>query len=66
MLRGAAVSLVASALIWPLKCERQIAALFEPGWSCELAFRPRARTITKIELDHPAEATLPEGVKHTL
>jgi MFS family permease len=37
---GAFVALVAAALVLPLRCERQIAAALEPGWSCDLSFRP--------------------------
>ncbi|MFU8773032.1 MAG: MFS transporter [Anaerolineales bacterium] len=35
----AVLSLLAVALIWPLRCERQLAAAFEAAWSCDISFR---------------------------
>jgi MFS transporter, DHA1 family, tetracycline resistance protein len=63
-LGAASVSLVASALIWPLRCERQIAAMFEPGWSCDLTFRPRTHTIVEARIDRPTETPLSTGVQN--
>jgi MFS family permease len=33
------LALLACALIWPLHCEKQIAALFEPAWTCDISMR---------------------------
>ena len=35
----ALISLLAVALVWPLRCERQLAAAFEAAWSCDISFR---------------------------
>jgi MFS transporter, DHA1 family, multidrug resistance protein len=36
---SAVLALVASSLIFPLHCEKQIASLFEPGWTCDISMR---------------------------
>ena len=33
------LALLACALIWPLRCEKQLAALFEPAWTCDISMR---------------------------
>jgi MFS family permease len=49
---GAAVlALAAASFILPLHCEKQIAAVFEPGWACDLSFRPGGPTVTPAEVE---------------
>ena len=36
---SALLALIASSLIFPLHCEKQIASLFEPGWTCDISMR---------------------------
>jgi MFS family permease len=43
----AVLPLIAIALVWPLRCERQIASIFEPGWSCDISFRTPPAGLTK-------------------
>jgi MFS family permease len=33
------LALLAIALVWPLRCARQLAAAFEAAWSCDISFR---------------------------
>jgi MFS transporter, DHA1 family, multidrug resistance protein len=33
---SAMLALIASSFIFPLHCEKQIASLFEPGWTCDI------------------------------
>jgi MFS transporter, DHA1 family, multidrug resistance protein len=37
---SAMLALIASSFIFPLHCEKQIASLFEPGWTCDISMRP--------------------------
>jgi MFS family permease len=36
---SAILALIASTFIFPLHCEKQIASLFEPGWTCDISLR---------------------------
>jgi MFS transporter, DHA1 family, multidrug resistance protein len=36
---AAMLAIIASSMIFPLQCEKQIASLFEPGWTCDISMR---------------------------
>lgn len=58
---AAGVALLASALLWPLRCERQLAAVFEPGWSCDLSFRPASGNLVLQEAESQVESVVVEA-----
>jgi MFS family permease len=62
-LGAAALAFTAAAFILPLHCEKQIAAVFEPGWSCDLSFRPGGPAVSPAEVEpkfEPNIRTVPE------
>lgn len=48
---AAGLALAAASFILPLHCEKQIAAVFEPGWSCDLSFRPGSAAVSPAEVE---------------
>jgi MFS transporter, DHA1 family, multidrug resistance protein len=59
---GAAVlSFAAASFLLPLHCERQIASIFEPGWSCDLSFRPGGPAVSPAEVEPKLDPALREG-----
>jgi MFS transporter, DHA1 family, multidrug resistance protein len=56
---GAAVfSIAAASLLIPLHCERQLASIFEPGWSCDLSFRPGGPAVSLAEVEPKLDPAL--------
>ena len=37
---SAFLALLACAFLYPLHCEKQLAAIFEPAWTCDISIRP--------------------------